>query len=251
MSFPRYTRTFAGDPSPRPTTRSARASPSMAADHRPADRRPRALHPPAPRPRTPWSGLALGCALARFLLRHVVPDGTVALVGDDTVGGHTGEHVHGTARHRDPVRSTHSFTAWRHGHRWVVWAVLVKFPFATRPWALPVLIDLYRSEEDNRKHNRTPAQLMCRLLRLTSARFPDRTFPFVGDSGYGPHALARFCHRRRARLGLVSKLHPDANLFALPPPCEGNGRPRAKGDRLPNPRQVATATPILTEMTVN
>ena len=30
-------------------------------------------------------------------------------------------------------------------------AVLVKFPFATRPWALPVLIDLYRSEEDDRR----------------------------------------------------------------------------------------------------
>ena len=56
--------------------------------------------------RAPWSGLALGCALVRFLLDHVVPDGPVALVGDDTVDGHKGEHVHGKARHRDPVRST-------------------------------------------------------------------------------------------------------------------------------------------------
>ena len=28
-------------------------------------------------PRAPWSGLALGCALARFLLDHLVPDGPV------------------------------------------------------------------------------------------------------------------------------------------------------------------------------
>src|SRR3954468_23712489 len=54
--------------------------------------------------RAPWSGVALGCALARFLLRHFVPDGTITLVGDDTVDGHKGKHVHGKARHRDPVR---------------------------------------------------------------------------------------------------------------------------------------------------
>lgn len=204
--------------------------------------------------RSPWSGIDLGCSLTQFLLRHFAPDGVITLIGDDTVDGHKGKHVHGKARHRDPVRSSHAHTAWRYGHKWVVLAVLVKFPFATRPWALPVLVDLYRSEEDNRKRgrpHRTPAQLMCRLLRLVLIRFPGRTFLFVGDSGYGTHAVARFCHRHRARLSLVSKLHPDANLFAPPPPYSGNGRPRIKGDRLPKPRQVATTTPILTEMTVS
>ncbi len=45
--------------------------------------------------RAPWSGLALGCALARFLLDHFVPDGPVTLVGDDTVDGHKGTCVCG------------------------------------------------------------------------------------------------------------------------------------------------------------
>jgi hypothetical protein len=188
-----------------------------------------------------WSGLDLGCALAAFLLRHLIPDGPVTLVGDDTVDGHKGKKVYGKARHRDPVRSTHSYTAWRYGHRWVVLAVLVHFPFARRPWALPILIDLYRSREDNhtrgQKH-RTPAQLMCRLLRLLLIRFPDRVFVFIGDSSYGTHEVARFCHRHRPRLTLVSKLHPDANLFQPPPPYSGKGRPRVKGQRLPKPRQA-------------
>jgi hypothetical protein len=204
--------------------------------------------------RSPWSGLALGCALVRFLLDHLLPTGPVLLVGDDTVDGHKGPKVYGKARHRDAVRSSHSYTAWRYGHKWVVLAVLVKFPFATRPWALPVLVDLYRSEEDDRKrgrHHLTPAQLMCRLLRLLLIRFPGRTFVFAGDSGYGTHEVARFCHRHRGRLTLVSKLHPDANLFAPPPPYSGTGRPRVKGDRLPKPRQVAATTPALTEMTVS
>src|SRR5689334_1752192 len=171
--------------------------------------------------RAPWSSLRLACSLTDFLLRHIVPDGPVVLIGDDTVDGHPGPHVYGKARHRDPVRSTHSYTAWRYGHKWVVLTVLVRFPWAARPWALPVLVDLYRSPEDDRRRgrpHRTPAQLMCRLLRLLLLRFPDRHFVFVGDSAYGTHEVARLVHRHRKRLALVSKLHPEANLFEPPPP---------------------------------
>jgi hypothetical protein len=191
-----------------------------------------------------WSGLRLGLALTRFLLHHLLPADPVVLVGDDTVDGHKGKNVYGKARHRDPVRSTKSYTAWRYGHRWVVLAVLVRLPFATRPWALPVLVDLYHSEADDRRRkrpHRTPARLMCRLLRLLLLRFPGRRFVFVGDSGYGTHEVARFCRRHHPRLTLVSKLHPDANLFEPPPPYAGSGRPRVKGAALPKPRQAAAA----------
>jgi hypothetical protein len=152
-----------------------------------------------------------------------------------------GKHVYGKARHRDPVRSTHAHAAWRYGHRWVVLAVLVRLPFAARPWALPVLVDLYRSPEQDRaggRRHKTPAQLLCRLLRVMLLRFPDRHFVFVGDSSYGTHEVARFCHRHRRRLTLVSKPCPDANLFLPPPAYTGKGRPRVKGDRLPKPRQA-------------
>jgi hypothetical protein len=199
--------------------------------------------------RAPWSGLELGCALMRLVLDRFVPDGPVCLVGDDTVDGHKGPKVYGKGRHRDAVRSTHSYTAWRYGHRWVVLAVLVKPPFAARPWALPVLIDLYRSAEDDRarrRPHRTPARIMCGLLRLLLIRFPGRTFVFAGDSGYGTHEVARFCHRHRARLTLVSKLHPDANLFDPPPPYAGRGRPQVKGKRRPKPRAAVAAATTFT-----
>jgi len=55
------------------------------------------------------------------------------------VDEHRGTKVYGKACHRDAVRSTHSFTAYRWGHKWVVLAILVQFPFATRRWALPIL----------------------------------------------------------------------------------------------------------------
>jgi hypothetical protein len=188
-----------------------------------------------------WSGLELGCALTRLLLDHLVPDGPVHLVGDDTVDGHPGPKVYGKGRHRDPTRSTHAHTAWRYGHRWVVLAVLVRFPLAARPWALPVLVGLYRTpaldRAEGRRH-KTPAQLLCRLVRVLLLRFPDRTFGRAGDSSYGTHEVARFCHRHRERLTPVSKLCPDANLFHPPPPYTGAGRPRVKGGRLPKPRQA-------------
>jgi hypothetical protein len=51
----------------------------------------------------------------------------------NTVDGHTG---HGKARHRDPVRLSHAFTAWRYGHKWVVSAVLVQYGGGTRQVAV-------------------------------------------------------------------------------------------------------------------
>jgi len=204
--------------------------------------------------RAPWSALELGCVLAVFLLRHLIPTGPVVLVGDDTVDGHKGKHVYGKTRHRDAVRSTHSFTAWRYGHKWVVLAVLVKFPFAARRWALPILVDLYRSPELNQQQkrpHRTPAQLMCRLLRLLLIRFPGRTFIFVGDGGYGSHEVARFCHRQRPRLTLVSKFHPEANLFDPPAAHRGKGRPPVKGRRRQKPRAAVVAKTKRKSLTVD
>ena len=193
-----------------------------------------------------WSSLHLACRLSRFLLPYLLPVGLVPLVGDDTVDGHKGKKVYGKARHRDPVRSSHSYTAWRYGHKWVVLAVLVRFPFACRPWALPVLVDLYRSRDDNRRRghrHRTPAQLLCRLVRVLLRWFPDRRFVLVADSGYGTHEVARFCGSYGERLTLVSKFHPRANLVAPPPPYRGKGRPRVKGAALPKPSVVVEQTP--------
>lgn len=68
-----------------------------------------------------WSGLQLACLLSRFLLQHLLPQGIVRLVGDDTVDGHKGKKVHGKARHRDPVRSTKSYMTWRFRRRFQLW----------------------------------------------------------------------------------------------------------------------------------
>ena len=185
-----------------------------------------------------WSGLALAAILTRFVIRHLWPHGRIRLAGDDTVTEHRGQKVHGKARHRDPVRSSHSYTAWRWGHKWVVLAVLVQFPFARRPWALPVLVALYRSPEDNQKRGRphqTPAQRMQLLLRVLRRWFPDRQFVFAGDQGYGSQEVASLARRSGGRLSVVSKFYPNANLHAPAPAYAGHGRPPQKGPELPCP----------------
>jgi hypothetical protein len=79
---------------------------------------------------------------ARAVLARSAPTGPIAPAGDDAVTEHPGPHVCGKGCHRDPVRSTHPFTAYRRGHEWVVLAPLVRLPFATRPWASPLLVAL-------------------------------------------------------------------------------------------------------------
>src|SRR5262245_31956724 len=145
-----------------------------------------------------WSGLQLAALLTRGLVSHCWLAGPIRLVGDDTVSEHRGKNVHGKARHRDPVRSSHSYTAFRYGHKWVALCLLVPFPFATRPRALPLLVALYRPPQDNKARGRphkTPAQLMQLLLRILLRWFPQRRFCFAGDSGFGSHEMAHFAQR--------------------------------------------------------
>jgi hypothetical protein len=196
-----------------------------------------------------WSSWTLARALLTFLVQHWLPQGPIPLAGDDTVDEHPGKKVHGKGCHRDPVRSTHTYTAFRWGHKWVVLAVLVRFPFARRPWALPVLVALYRSEEDNQRHGRrhkTPPQLLGQLLLVLLRWFPNRSFVGAADGNYATHELAGLANRYRPRLTYLSHFYADANRYEAAPILHGpkpSGRPRKKGRKLPSPQDVVAGTP--------
>jgi hypothetical protein len=192
-----------------------------------------------------WSLWPLAHRFAVAVLTRFVPRGTVFLAGDDTVTEHPGPHVYGKGRHRDPVRSTHTYTAFRWGHKWVVLAVLVPVPWASRRWALPVLVALYRTKEENLKAGRrhkTPAQLLGQMVRVLSRWFPDREFVVTADGGYASHELAERAARAPWKWTLVSLFYPDAKLVEPPPPYSGVGRPRVKGADLPSPAEVVKNT---------
>jgi DDE superfamily endonuclease len=199
--------------------------------------------------RSAWRPWELARRFASTALGRFASQGVVELAGDDTVAEHPGPQVYGKGRHRDPVRSTHSFTAFRWGHKWVVLALLVRFPFATRRWALPLLMALYRPEEENsreKRRHKTPPELLRQLLLVMMRWFPDRRFVCTADGNYATHELAELASRYRRRLTFVSKFYADANLFEPPPPVLGKRprhRPRKKGAKQPAPEQVVRDTP--------
>jgi len=190
-----------------------------------------------------WSCRLLGKVLAAMILEMIPADEPVVCPADDTTPQHKGKHVYGKGCHHDACRSTHSHMVWVWGHKWVVLAINVKFPFASRPWALPVLCALYRPAELNQSEGRrhkTSIDLLRQLLATLIHWFPERKFILVGDGGYASHELARFCHRHRRHVTLVSRFHPQANLYEAPPDrrSKKGGRPRTKGSRLPKPAEA-------------
>ena len=202
-----------------------------------------------------WSMWSLAQPLAAAILDMLLPQGIVFLVGDETVTEHPGRKVFGKGRHRDAKRSSHSFVAHMWGHKWVVLAILVKLPGVERPWALPVLVALYRNEKDNKAaghRHKTPSDLMRQLLCVLLRWFPTRQFVFSGDGGYANHMLTRFARRHVKRLTLVSRFYADAALYAAPPrPKKGaKGRPRVKGKKLPSPQDIVQRTKKRKKLTV-
>ena len=192
--------------------------------------------------RASWSLWTLGKILGQAILRWVPDDEPVVVAIDDTTAQHRGKRVYGKGCHRDGVRSTHSHMVFKWGHCWVVLAVLVKFPFSRRRWALPLLMALYRPEELDRAENRrhkTPPELARQLIAVLLRWFPGRRFIFLGDGGYASHDLARSCQRHARRSTLVSRFHPKARLYERPPERRPGqkGRTRVVGRKLATPEQ--------------
>jgi len=192
-----------------------------------------------------WSTWPLGRLLAAMILELVPDDQPVVVPVDDTSTQHKGERVYGKARHHDACRSTSNHVVWVWGHKWVVLAINVKLPFASRPWALPVLCALYRSEQLNRaegRRHKTTIDLATQLIATLIHWFPKRQFILVGDGGYAGHDLAWFCHRHRRHVTLISRFYANANLYEAPRPkrrCgRRTGRPRVKGRKLAKPKDV-------------
>ena len=171
-----------------------------------------------------WKSGPLAYAMAMFILDQCVPHGSVRACGDKSLDGCRGKKVYGKARHHNTVCRSHSHTVYRHGHKGIVLAILVKLSYTNRPFALPVQVALYRSKQGNTQEghsHKTLMELMCALLAILMHWFPEGKFDFMGDGAYGTHSTARFAYRHRKRLSLVSTFVPDGNFF-MPPPQRNN-----------------------------
>ena len=199
--------------------------------------------------RSRWSIDDAGHLVLKLALR-VVPQGQVVrLVVDDTLCKKGGQHIFGTGMHRDALASTRKLARLSWGHNWVVVGVIVEFPFAPRvSWCLPFAFRLYITKKRPKSQrwsgperpHRTRPELAVELLEMIARWHPERRFALVGDSAYGGGSVLK---NLPEDFDLTSRIVMDAQLFAPPPPRRRGcmGRPRRKGKRLSNPKQLAAS----------
>lgn len=194
--------------------------------------------------RASWSSRKVSRVLLGLLVEAFVPEGPLVVGVDETVERRWGKKMAAKGVYRDPVRSTHENFVKSSGLRWVCVMLLVEIPWAARVWALPFLSALAPSEryaaQRGRRHKKI-TEWAWQLLLLVRRWYPEREIVAVADRAYASLKLLDRCRKLRTPITFITRLRLDAALYKpAPPRCPGQiGRPRLKGERLPNLSEVA------------
>jgi hypothetical protein len=192
-----------------------------------------------------WSSVKASRVLLGLLVEMFVPEGDPLIVGiDETLERRWGKKISAKGVYRDPVRSTHENFVKSSGLRWVCAMLLVEIPWATRVWALPFLSALAPSERyaaKRGKRHKKITEWAWQLLLLVRRWYPEREIVAVADRAYASLKLLESCRKLSNPITFISRLRLDAALYEPAPPRRPHqiGRPRLKGERLPNLSEVA------------
>jgi DDE superfamily endonuclease len=194
--------------------------------------------------RARFSSLKASRVLLGLLLEAFVGQGPLILGIDETLERRYGKKISARGIYRDPVRSTHEQFVKSSGLRWVCVMVLVEVPWASRIWALPFLSALAPSERYAAKRGRRHKKLTewaWQLLLIVRRWYPQREIVAVGDRAYASLKLLQRCRKLTNPITFITRLRLDAALYepAAPRRPRQIGRPRLKGERLPNLSEVA------------
>jgi DDE superfamily endonuclease len=195
--------------------------------------------------RARWSSREVARVLLGLLVEAFVPEGSPLVVGiDETLERRYGRKIAARGVYRDPVRSTYQTFVKSSGLRWVCAMVLVEIPWASKVWALPFLSLLAPSERyaarRGKRHKKITEWAWQTLLQVRRW-YPEREIVAVADRAYASLKLLDRCRRLRRPIAFITRLRMDAALYEpAPPRRQGQiGRPRVKGERLPNLSEVA------------
>jgi hypothetical protein len=122
--------------------------------------------------------------------------------------------------------------------------LLVEIPWASRVWALPFLSALAPSERyaaKRGKRHKKITEWAWQLLLVVRRWCPEREIVAVADRAYASLKLLDQCRKLSDPITFISRLRLDAALYKPAPPRRPRqiGRPRLKGERLPNLSVVA------------
>ena len=189
--------------------------------------------------RAVWSSREASRVLLGLLVEAFVPEGPLVLGIDDTLERRRGKKISAKGIYRDPVRSSRQHFVKTSALRWVCLALLVPVPWASRVWSLPFLSALAYSEryaQEQGKRHKTLTDWAGQLLLLVRRWYPEREIVAVADGGYAALKLLDRCRSLSEPITFITRLRLDAALYKPAPPrhCGQIGRPRLKGDRLPN-----------------
>jgi DDE superfamily endonuclease len=180
--------------------------------------------------RAAWDPRAVGLVLAGAVIEALVPAVVdVRVVVDDTLLRRRGKKVwlalwthDGSARSQDKIG---------YGNTWVIAAVLVDLPFASRPVALPVLARLWRGRGAASRSELALA--MARDLKRVAGQ---RVVHVVADAAYHHPGVAAL----PAGITWTTRLAANTTLLGPPPARTGKrGRPRKRGAPLGTLTQIA------------
>ena len=194
--------------------------------------------------RASWSSREASRVLLRLLLGAFVGEGPLILGIDETLERRYGKKISARGVYRDPVRSTHETFVKSSGLRWVCMMLLVEIPWASRVWALPFLSVLAPSERyaarQGKRHKKI-TEWAWQLLLQVRRWCPEREIVAVADRAYASLKLLERCRRLSDPITFITRLRLDAALYEPAPPRRPGqiGRPRLKGERLPNLSEVA------------
>jgi len=182
--------------------------------------------------------------LLGLLVEAFVADGPLVVGVDETLERRQGKKIAAKGIYRDPVRSSHTHFVKTSALRWVCLALLVPIPWASRVWALPFLSALAPSErytKERGKRHKKLTEWAWQLLLQVRRWHPERELVAVADGGYASLELLDRCRRLSKPITFITRLRLDAALYKpAPPRYRGQiGRPRLKGERLPNLSVVA------------
>jgi hypothetical protein len=195
--------------------------------------------------RASWSSRQVSRILLGLLVEAFVPEGDPLVVGiDETLERRYGKKISARGVYRDPVRSTHENFVKSSGLRWVCVMLLVEVPWAARAWALPFLSVLAPSERyaaKRGKRHKKITEWAWQLLLLLRRWYAQREIVAVADRAYATLKLLDRCRKLSNPITFITRLRLDAALYEPAPPRRRGqrGRPRIKGERLPNLSEVA------------
>src|SRR5918995_488954 len=192
-----------------------------------------------------WSSLEASRILLGLLLEaFVAGEGALILGLDETLERRYGKKISARGVYRDPVRSTHETFVKSSGLRWVCVMLLVEIPWASRVWALPFLSALAPSERyaaRRDRHHKKITEWAWQLLLQVRRWHPKRQIVAVADRAYASLKLLDQCRKLSDPITFITRLRLDAALYEPAPPRHPRqiGRPRIKGERLPNLSEAA------------